>query len=67
MMLSPGTGVQHRASFARTSSTPSTSMALDVRLVACRPVGMFSIVSSGCESSPPILATSFSIMDAAET
>ena len=67
MIASPGTGVQHRASFMRTSSVPSTSTALLDRLVVGARLGKTSIVGSGCESSAPIEATSLSIIDAAET
>ena len=47
MITSPGTGVQHRANFTRTSSAPSTSIALlDRRVVGAR-FGNTSIVGSG--------------------
>ena len=64
---SPGTGVQQRASFTNTSPTPSTSIALLERLMECEPVGITSIVGSGCESSTPSETTNFSMIDAAET
>ena len=67
MIPSPGTGVQQRASFTSTSPTPSTSIALLERLIECDPVGITSIVGSGCESSTPSETTNFSIMEAAET
>ena len=47
MITSPGTGVQHRASFTKTSSVPSTSIALLERLVVGALLGSTSIVGSG--------------------
>jgi len=67
MMASPGTGVQHLANLTRTSPTPSTSIELLERRTECEPVGICSIVGSGCESSAPSACTSFSIIEAADT
>jgi hypothetical protein len=50
----------------RPRSVSTSTDVLDLRVVGT-PVGILSIVSSGCESSPPIAATSFSIIDAADT
>ena len=47
MIGSPGTGVQQRASFTKTSSIPSTLIALLERLATGAPPGTKSIVGSG--------------------
>ena len=66
-MESPGTGVQQRANFTYTSPIPATSMELLERLAVCTPVGKTGTVASGCESSSPIEAINFSIIEADET
>ena len=59
--------MQQRASFTRTSSIPSTFIALLERLATGAPPGIKSMVGSGCESSTPIKRTNLSIIAAAET
>ena len=65
MITSPGTGVQHLASFTITSSIPSTSTALEVRR-AIDSLDGISMVGSGWESSTPSRICNLSITAAAD-
>src|ERR1700760_3006232 len=69
-ILSPGTGVQQRASLTQTSLTPLTTTpgsCAVLRLRGGRVATAVSAMSSTAPSSPPKPATSFCTTDGAET